>query len=680
MIYRQKTSAATVKPPAMQGSVDDMHQQAEQFLREAKQLKAIIQDRRQRAAKLSAQAAMFSRQADSIAATLPIMRWETVPGIPPASSTRELVVDESATSERQSQVDDLRQQAAELHAEAEKYTAEADEKQERVDELMQSANKLTQTADALEEKIAEANALFAKISEAKNDVEHYYAGRAQELIDRLEDLIHRIGDLRDSVGNKFTSEADGMVYFGSSSQSVVTKLMSNAETADEHINILAKALNMGWKQLISNSSAIVLEETWKSIEELLSRNADNLTASHFNQLARIFADMDYLGDIERFLRYIPDIIDTFTLTDGGMGANAIGFIPQNVEMLRKLGMEAYIYDFMNGRRVEFNAWTVCPHKIMGLFGALSGLTASGEDFFISSGDDRPILNLSTITKNELDFIVINAPSVRTQETWSYEGLVSRNFTHIVNNERIISSNIITGTRDADIFLRTHGRAYNEFINSIEAIRFRDFLRLYTGDKFVGAAFAGTTGFVLADVAATYGWQFGNLVSGPALQAGLKKYGGGIVGFGLYVLFSWLEYLGARNFEEMERARNIAIGVSIYNAQAIAALSYSIPIDFKIEVYSNFVIPRVFEVHNGSVTTSDFVTAVNNNTTSNNVFGENGLTVEQLLSNPIAFNEWWESIGAANRNTILNDMNNPAISTPTPTPTHSPSPYKDIHET
>jgi len=327
---------------AMQGSVEDMKQQAELFLREARQLKTIIQDRRQRAAKLSAQAAMLSRQADSIAATLPIMRWETVPGIPPAPSTMERVVDESATSERQSQVDDLRQQAAELHAEAEELTAKADVLQERVDELMQSANKLTQTADALEEKIAEANALFAKISEAKNDIEHYYAGRAQELIDRLEDLIHRIGDLRDSVGNKFTSEADGMVYFGSSSQSVVEDLLDRAETPEDWLSMLVKSLDMGWKEFISNSPVINLD--WDRVAELLSKEISDawnsaLYEAHFAGLARIFVELEHLSDIERFLNLMaqPVILDPDVRLD-----------------LRPQGI------------LENGIYSICPNKLAGL--------------------------------------------------------------------------------------------------------------------------------------------------------------------------------------------------------------------------------------------------------------------------------------------------------------------------
>ncbi|MCL2364827.1 MAG: hypothetical protein FWC71_09220, partial [Defluviitaleaceae bacterium] len=153
------------------------------------------------------------------------------------------------------------------------------------------------------------NALFLQLHEEITGTDGYCANNLQEIKAQIEDYIRRMGELRDSFGNKFTTEADGMVYFGSSSQSVVTKLMSHAETADEHLNILAKALNIGWKELISNSSAIVLEETWKSIEEWFSRGAANLTDDQFNVLARIFTDMDYLGDIERFLNTLARPIE-----------------------------------------------------------------------------------------------------------------------------------------------------------------------------------------------------------------------------------------------------------------------------------------------------------------------------------------------------------------------------------
>jgi len=294
---------------AMQGTTCDMIEVAEKFIIEAT-------EKEERANQLQRQ--------------MPVMRW--VERLIPNDGTNDehsqqtewvQVVDTNATARRQAEIDLLREKAKGLR---------------------EGAKKLNWVAEELKRKIASLNAMFNQMHENKNNTENFYTNEARELHAMIEDYIRRMGELRDSFGNKFTTAADGTVYFGSTSSSVVTQVMGQAETPGDRIAILATALNLGWKELVVNSSAL-RPEMWEDIEDLFSRERGtnpnrHLTDTHLRHLAWLFGDLEYPPDLERFLNAIAVPVPTeFTITSqGGAFTNPNGIIPYTVcpEILRDL--------------------------------------------------------------------------------------------------------------------------------------------------------------------------------------------------------------------------------------------------------------------------------------------------------------------------------------------------------
>jgi len=171
---------------AMQGTTYDMIRVAEDFIREA---------------------AQKDERANQLARQMPVMRW--VERLIPNDGTNDefsqqtewvQVVDTNATARRQAEIDLLR---------------------EKAESLRDIAEQMKEVAEELKRMIASTNALFYELHEHKTSTDNRYAGNLDELMWMIEDYIRRIGELRDSFGNNFTTAADGVVYFGSSSSSIL---------------------------------------------------------------------------------------------------------------------------------------------------------------------------------------------------------------------------------------------------------------------------------------------------------------------------------------------------------------------------------------------------------------------------------------------------------------------------
>lgn len=177
--------------------------------------------------------------------------------------------------------------------------------------------------------------------------------------------------------------------------------------------------------------------------------------------------------------------------------------------------------------------------------------------------------------------------------------------------------------------------------------------------------------------------------------GLKAFSAGVVSAGGITLFGLMEFLGIRALEDMVEAKNFAINLSIFNAQSIAALSYSVPINFALTMDGRFIYTHVFEIHDGPITTSGFVDSVNNSGLFKNMANDlqlllienqndllvkipSELTVDFLLNNPGLFSIWWNELDSSLQNSILNEaenhneiLNNPRDITATPPPVVTP---------
>jgi hypothetical protein len=188
---------------AMQGTYTDMQIQAAAFTQEASQLAA---------------------EASALDSQPPIMK--------------SVARTESRTdSDGNSYTYTFTVQVIDASAMAERAAAVA-EMQARAGELNQAAAALNTAAQKLQSSIASTNTLFYKLHNMAAETDEYYAVRMAEIKSRIEAYIARIGDIRDSFGNKFTTSADGLVYFGSSSGSILNNPTSFATQWDIHQTIL----------------------------------------------------------------------------------------------------------------------------------------------------------------------------------------------------------------------------------------------------------------------------------------------------------------------------------------------------------------------------------------------------------------------------------------------------------
>jgi len=240
---------------AMQGTYECMREQALVFTNEIKDLELEVA---------------------AIEATLPIMKNETRTGTTTLTKTDAdgypyevsetyyytvEVVDQAATSAAQAQIAELKH---------------------RIDELRRAAKALEMAAQMLQDKIAATNALFCKLHSLAVETDEASAAKMREIKGRIESYIAKIGNIRDSFGNKFTTEADGTVYFGSSSGSILTNPTNFAEVP------------------------------WWWLEEIFRLPADMITDRQFSLLAFYFTLADTVSSQERFLNLMAQPVDIST--------------------------------------------------------------------------------------------------------------------------------------------------------------------------------------------------------------------------------------------------------------------------------------------------------------------------------------------------------------------------------
>jgi len=277
---------------AMKRTTEDMRETALVFTQQLTRLKPYIQRLAERIAKLHDKASEIAAQPTAMhyapSCTYPYEEIWTV--------------DTGTMLGRQTQIDRYIAQAREVQEQMQPL-------QELADKLRESAQTLNETADELDYMTERAEQLFRDLHSEAMDTDAAGSRAMQEKIAQIEDYIRRMGELRDSVGQSFTSEADGKMYFGSSNRSIVNDLMKRAESHFDVLNIFSKSLEMDLFQLEANSSPFP-PMVWGAIEYYLSRDFEALAREQpidpiFSMLARYFGKMaapgGYVGDLERFI-------------------------------------------------------------------------------------------------------------------------------------------------------------------------------------------------------------------------------------------------------------------------------------------------------------------------------------------------------------------------------------------
>ena len=154
-----------------------------------------------------------NKKVNRLERTLPVMHWVTelvpttlIEGLDTAhadfKSEQRHVVNELEDRQRRAEIADNR---------------------ERAEELRKAAKALNLVAEKLEDKIASTTALFHQLHNNIINTDNRYANEFEDIKRQIESYIQRMGALRDSFGNMFTTAADGVMYFGSSTQSILNK-------------------------------------------------------------------------------------------------------------------------------------------------------------------------------------------------------------------------------------------------------------------------------------------------------------------------------------------------------------------------------------------------------------------------------------------------------------------------
>ena len=356
---------------AMQGTTEDMRNTINRFNKELQKLIPQIQA-------LTARKQQLNQQANNIAATLPIMMWVTVPGPP---SQRIQVVNEPVTNSRQRTVDRLREQAEEAQQ-------QIDALQELVDQLEKSIERLTYAADELERMIERTNELFRDLHEQASSGDATGAANARDIKDKIDDYLRRIGELRDSIGNEFTTEADGQVYFGSSTGS-----------------ILMNPTNF--------------EEEFSRVASIFRRPYDQITDAQYSIAAWLFLNLhDYNNTAagkQRFIRLLAEQVPS-------THPHLVSFTPT--------GNTSLLSPYMDVPNV-FMAWTFCPNKMENLKAQLSIMTAETlREMLLLDEPTKPIAELHErymrlLQSHTLLSLVAEIPKVLDQGSSSLENFKSQ---------------------------------------------------------------------------------------------------------------------------------------------------------------------------------------------------------------------------------------------------------------
>jgi len=247
-------------------------------------MKRTTDDMRATARRFTTEATDLREQITALRATLPIM----------TTITREIRIKNSDGEwETHFETHEVQDMAASARVQAQIATL-----QKRVDDLMQAASILNKAADTLEAEILATNKLLEQLQAKIQSTDYVYAGKIAALKAQIENQLARIGDIRDSFGNKFTTEACGIVYFGSSAGS-----------------ILNNPTNFPYQ--------------WDAFGRILQRPAEQITDAQFLSLAWFFTQQTTIQGQERFLNLFLEPVTSPTLPRP-FDVNAFSICPQKV--------------------------------------------------------------------------------------------------------------------------------------------------------------------------------------------------------------------------------------------------------------------------------------------------------------------------------------------------------------
>ena len=313
---------------------------------------------------------------------------------------------------------------------------------ERVRDYNEAARILKEASRQLEEAIYSSNRKFDEMFRMAQYTDGRYAQRIRYMQGRIEDYIARIGDIRDSFGNKFTTEADGVVYFGSSAGSV-----------------------------ISNYSNFI---SWPLMEELLARHYTDINDIQFSVIAWNFTlTSNNIRAQERFINLFLEPVNLQGIGNPyGVSAftvcpNKIGGVQYFIEgeigvtLLRQTGhlTGSDGYNGLQGRGNDLKG-------LSALLTAVNILTdhdttnrlLTPQRVILSNGDVRPITlqeneHSTTLTLNR--GIIQTTRSGAIDTTTTLQPLHSNTMTHphgitFPNTDNVIASNItITNVLERD---------------------------------------------------------------------------------------------------------------------------------------------------------------------------------------------------------------------------------------